>query len=78
MTLFFIVTFFLGLRFLLYLASYSQKKKKKIHNLLAHAALSYEHTIETPTWLNVHLPVSDGDRVSDLMCYHHFIEVLSI
>jgi hypothetical protein len=51
-------------------------RKKKIHNLLAHAALSYEHTIETPTRLNVHLP--DGDRVSDLMCYHHFIEVLSI
>ena len=56
-----ILAYFLGIE----VSSTSERffvfQGKYIQNLLAHAALTDECTVETPMELNVHLRASDGD-----------------
>uniref|UniRef100_A0ACD5UZC4 Uncharacterized protein n=1 Tax=Avena sativa TaxID=4498 RepID=A0ACD5UZC4_AVESA len=48
-------------------------REKYIQDLLAHAALGDEHTIETPMELNVKLQLTDGDPLSDPTGYRHLV-----
>jgi hypothetical protein len=55
---------------------FSISQEKYIQDLLTHAALGDERTVETPMELNVQLRASDGDPLPDPTRYRHFVRSL--
>jgi hypothetical protein len=67
---------FLELRFSFTSNGFYISQEKYIEDLLTHAALGNERTIETPMELNVQLRAFDGDPLPDLTRYSHPIGCL--
>jgi hypothetical protein len=53
--------------------AFFSSQEKYIQDLLARAALTDEHTVETPMELNVRLRAFDGDPLPDLTRYRHLV-----